>query len=222
MATENTLDLDTRSQTGTAACRRLRSSGIIPGNVYGQKAEPVAVSVAEESLRALLVRGVRVIDVVVDGTEQKVMFRDVQRDTFGIAIQHFDLMRIDKDQRVDVDVPLELKGMAPGAAAGTGQLEQLLHTVSVDCLAVEIPDKLEVRIGHLEIGDTVFVHELELPDNLNVLTPPESTIVRVVEIREIEEEEIAEEGDVEAGQIEPDVIGRDEEDEQDSDSDDEA
>ena len=152
-----------------------------------------------------------------EGQTQKAMFRELQWDTFGITLNHFDLLRIDAKQRIEIEIPIELRGTAPGTNSG-GALEQPLHSIRIDCLAVEVPEKLTVRINHLEIGDSVTAGEIEIDSDANLLLEPDAIVVRVVEIREEEEEEVLEDGEFESGPIEPEVIGR-AVDEDDSDED---
>ena len=209
----------TDEETGSAACERLRAAGQTPGVLYGNQDDTVSVKIETGSLRPLIDRGIRVLDVAFGGETQKVMFREVQWNTFGTHVHHFDLLRIDADQRIEVEVPVELRGTAPGTNSG-GQLEQPLHTVRVNCSAAEVPERLMIRINHLEIGDSITVADLELEGDAEATLDPTTVIARVVEIREDLEEEFGEEGELEAGLIEPEVIGRAADDD-DDDGDDE-
>ena len=203
----------TDEESGTRACQRLRDVGQTPGVVYGNQAETVSVKVNTNQLRLLVDRGVRVFDFEMEGTAQKAMFRELQWDTFGIVLNHFDLLRIDAHQ------PIELRGTAPGTNSG-GLLEQPLHAVRINCLAAEVPEKLTLRVHQLEIGDSITIAEIELEGDATMLLEPETVVARVVEIRDEEEEELIVDGELEAGPIEPEVIGRAADDDED-DSDDE-
>jgi len=205
MADTPTLTAEKRTETGSTACRHLRRRGLIPGNVYGHKTTPIAISVPEEVLDALVHGGQKVLDLEIAGETDKAMFREVQWDTWGSRIQHFDLLRVSADERVTVDVPVELKGTAPGVVGG-GILGQPLHTLSVDCLAVEIPESLVVRIGTLEIGDSVLVRDVEIPAGLTVHNPPEAVVVNIVAPQAEDEDE-----DAISAPAEPEVIARKEE-----------
>ena len=209
----------TDEETGSAACERLRAAGQTPGVLYGNQDDTVSVKIETGSLRPLIDRGVRVLDVAIDGENQKVMFREVQWDTFGTHVHHFDLLRIDADQRIEVDVPVELRGTAPGTNSG-GQWEQPLHTIRINCSAGEAPERLMIRINHLESGDSITVADLELEGDAEATLDPTTIIARVVEIRDEFDDEIGEEGELEAGLIEPEVIGRAADDD-DGDGDDE-
>ncbi len=203
MANEPTLVTEKRTELGTAECRRLRKRGIVPGNVYGHNQDPVAISTSAESLNSIVLAGTRVVDFNLGGAVEKAMFREVQWDTFGTHIQHFDLVRIRADERVTVEVPIELRGMAPGTTAG-GVLDQQLRSLTVECLAFEIPDSIAVRIGALEVGQAIHVSDVELPADINLHNPPEAVVVQVVQAAE---EELEEAEAVEVS-VEPEVIGR--------------
>jgi large subunit ribosomal protein L25 len=209
----------TNEESGSRACQRLRDAGQTPGVLYGNQDETLAIKVDTGQLRMLIDSGIRVLDVEFDGTKQKAMFRELQWDTFGINLNHFDLLRIDADQRIEIDVPVELRGTAPGTNSG-GTLEQPLHAIRIRCLAVEVPEKFTLRINELEIGDSITVADIELGGDFEPLLEPDSVVVRVVEIREEEEIETLEDGELDAGPIEPEVIGRDDDDDgEDSDDD---
>jgi large subunit ribosomal protein L25 len=197
----------TNEESGSRACQRLRDTGQTPGVLYGNQDETFAIKVDTGQLRNLVDSGVRVLDVELDGTKQKAMFRELQWDTYGVKLNHFDLLRIDADQRIEIDVPIELRGTAPGTNSG-GALEQPLHAIRINCLAVEVPEKFTIRINELEIGDSITIADIELDSDFEPLLEPDTVVVRVVEIREDDDIETLEDGDLDAGPIEPEVIGR--------------
>lgn len=193
-----------RGDLGSTACRRLRRAGHIPGVIYGHHKEPILLEVARETLAPILKAGTRVVDLDIDGHVEKAMFRDIQWNTFGNEINHFDLLRIDPNERVEVEVPIVLRGTAAGVLAG-GVLDQHLHNVTLECLAIEIPDGIPVKIAELQVGQAIHVHELELPPNTVVRNDPDTVVVQVKQI--VVAEEAAGEG-AEAGPTEPELVGR--------------
>jgi large subunit ribosomal protein L25 len=197
-----------RPELGSAACRRLRRQGIVPGTVYGHRIPPVNIAIPDDHLQQILRSGGRVVDLDVDGQVEKAMLRDLQWDTFGMHVQHLDLLRVDPDERVTVEVAVELRGISPGASAG-GVLEQPIRSLTIDCLAFHIPDRIVVRIGDLEIGQAVHVKDIEFAEGTKVLNPPDAIVVHVVEIAE-EVETIEAEG----VPTQPEVIGRKEKEEE--------
>jgi large subunit ribosomal protein L25 len=204
MAVEMKLSVLKRTHLGSTACRRMRREGRIPGVVYGHQVEPIAFEVTHEALAPLIKAGTRVVDLDIEGNVETVMFRDVQWDVFGSAINHVDLLRIDRNERVEVEVPIVLKGTAAGVLAG-GILDHHLHTVTIECLAVQIPDGIPVKVGALQIGDVIHVSDLELPPNTEIKNEPETVVVQVKQV--VETEETTAEG-AEPGPTEPEVVGR--------------
>lgn len=202
MAHDSKLVAEKRTKLGSREARRLRARGAIPGNVYGHKQENVAIAVPNDVLAPIVHAGHRVVDIELDGETSKAMFREVQWDTFGVEIHHIDLVRIDADERVKVEVPVEFRGIAPGTLAG-GMLETHLRALTVDCLAFLIPDSIPVRVSHLDIGMSVHVKDLEIPEGMTIENGPEELVVQVVK-----PQETAEEAETGLGPAEPEVIGR--------------
>lgn len=200
MSKEAKLVVKKRAETGSAACRRLRWSGQVPGSIYGHNAPPTSVVISAESLMPVLQSGAKVVDVDVDGQVDKAVVREIQWDTFGKTIQHFDLLRVDPNERVNIVVPLELKGTAPGVLSG-GVLEQTMHSITIDCLAYQIPDTIQVRIGALELGKAIHVSDLILPEGSHAHAAQDAIIVHVVQAK-VQEEVVA------AAPVEPEMVGK--------------
>lgn len=182
MSKEVKLVAEPRTEHGSAACRRLRWDGLVPGNVYGHASETTSVKVARDVFTAIVKSGSKVVDLVVEGKQDKALIRELQWDAFGEHITHFDLMRVDPTERVTLHVPLVLKGTAPGALSG-GVLEQPLHSVTLDCLAYLIPDSIIVKIGSLNVGQAIHVKDLELPESAHCQTPGDAIVVHVVQVQ---------------------------------------
>jgi len=206
MTAETKLVAEKREKLGSIACRHLRRDGFIPGVVYGHGQDSESIVVPGTQVTHLVFAGSRVVDLEFNGETQKAMFRDVQWDTFGREIQHFDLIRVDSDERVTVDINIEIRGTSPGVVSG-GRVEQSMRSIEVDCLAVQIPDHITARIGELEIGDTLYVKDLDVPAGANIHVDGETAVIHVSAVVELEEPE----ADLAA---EPEVIGRKAEDEE--------
>lgn len=200
MSKEAKLVVKQRTEQGSAACRRLRWNGQVPGNIYGHNAPPVSVVIGLEALTPVLTSGAKVVDVELDGKVDKAVVREIQWDIFGRTITHFDLLRVDPNERVNIVVPLELKGTAPGVLSG-GVLEHVMHTITIDCLAYQIPDSIPVRIQSLELGKSIHVSDLVLPEGSHAHAPPEAIVVHVVQAK-VQEEVAA------AAPLEPEVVGK--------------
>ena len=200
MAKEAKLVVKVREENGSSACRRLRWSGYVPGNIYGHNAAAISVSIRADLLMPVLQSGAKVVDVDLDGKIDKAVVREIQWDTFGRTIQHFDLLRVDPNERVTIVVPLEIKGTAPGVLMG-GVLEQPMHSISIDCLAYQIPDSIQVRIASLELGKSIYVSDLILPEGSHAHAAQDAIVVHIVQPHM--HEEVAA-----MSPVEPEVVGK--------------
>jgi len=196
MSNDPKLVAELRDSVGTSSSKRLRNSGRIPGNLYGHKKESISFSINGDVLAPILKTGHKVVDIEVNGQAEKAMIQEVQWDTFSKYIQHFDLLRVNENERVSADVAISLKGTAPGVLGG-GILEQPHHTIPVECPVIRLPDKIEIRIGSLEIGQSVHVSDLNLPEGITTSLASTEVLVQVVspkkEVKLPEEEVEAEE-----------------------------
>ena len=208
MAITVQLAVEPREKTGTSESRRLRRRGLIPGNLYGHGQEAVTLTVPEDVLTPMVYSGSRVVDIELNGKSEMAMLRDVQWDTFGRHILHFDLIRVSRDEKVQLEIAVELKGSSPGVVSG-GLLDHRLHTISIICPAFSIPDQVVVRINGLDVGDAIHVRDLDLPSDVEVQNDPDVVIVQINAPVEIEDEE---EG-LGEGLVQPEVIGREEKEE---------
>jgi large subunit ribosomal protein L25 len=205
MAETMSLAAQPRKGRGSQAARKLRRQGNVPAVVYGHKEATVPVALSLEELGNVLRHGVRVVDLRVDGKTEKALIREIQWDHLGKHVLHVDFARVAADERVVVTVPLELRGTAPGVTAG-GMLDQPIHTLSVECLAVSLPDSIRVNIGELQIGSVVHVRDLVLPEGVKAMVDADAVVVQV----RAPEAEAAPAAAPEAAaqQAEPEVIGR--------------
>src|SRR5439155_17618767 len=97
----------------------------------------------------------------------------------GKEVLHVDFMRVSQDERIEVPVRIELKGIAPGVTGG-GILDQPLHTLTVECLAIRIPDSIRVNINELQLGAAIHVKDLTLPEGVKALADPDAIVVQVM------------------------------------------
>jgi len=188
-----------RDQLGSLASRRVRRAGQVPAVVYGHEQAPAHVSVASHDLQNLIKNRERVFEIDVEGQVEETMLRDLQWDTFGTEILHVDLIRINASERVTVEVQVKLRGTSPGVVSG-GMIEQPLHSLELDCLAHNIPDELSVRINALEIGDAIYVRDLEVPRGSKLHNADDQIVVHVVDPQG-EEEEAEEAPEVETPEV---------------------
>lgn len=205
-----------REESGKGHARRMRKAGYVPAILYGPEREATPIKVKAHELASSLASNA-IIDLTIEGDEGQeqavVMLRELQRDILKGFLIHADFHEISLDETMVVSVTIELEGTPAGVKEG-GVLSQLLREVEVECLPTSIPSKLTLDVSELEIGDSLEVGELDLPEGVEFITPTDETIVTViVPTAEIEEEEEEEEEDLDA---EPELIGAedDEEDEE--------
>jgi large subunit ribosomal protein L25 len=193
-----------REGHGTRLARKLRADGRVPAVLYGHKEATVPLTLPGEELAAAIRHGSRVVELKLDGAAQQALIREVQWDHLGKELLHVDFIRVSRDERIQVNVPVEIRGVAPGVTAG-GVLDQPLHTLRVECLAIAVPDSIRVNVSELQIGSAIHVRDLHLPEGVTGLDDPES-VVLIIKTPQAEPEPGA--AAPEAGAAEPEVIGR--------------
>lgn len=205
-----------REKTGSRHCRKLREQGDIPAVLYGHGIAPQNLTIHEHDLELALQHGERVIELSVEGKNENALIKDVQHDTFGQIILHTDLARVDLDERVQVVVPVILTGTPVGVQEG-GVLMQVLSEVTIEVPVRSIPEEIRQKVSDLGINDQKHVGDLSLPEGATLIDDPEDVLCTVsVVAEEPEEEEVQ---DAEALATEPELIGREEEDEEEGDAD---
>jgi large subunit ribosomal protein L25 len=192
-----------REGRGSQKARQLRRQGRIPAVVYGHKEATLSVSLSGEELTKAVRHGARVVDLQTDGKLQKALIKEIQWDHIGHEILHVDFERVGADERITVTVPVQLRGIAPGATGG-GVLDQPLHTLLVECPAISVPDSIRVPIGELQLGAAIHVRDLTLPEGVKVMTDPDAIVVHIT--TPIAEPEAAPAPAAEG--TEPEIIGR--------------
>jgi len=203
MAESVTLAAEPRSTQGTHEARRMRKQGLIPAVIYGHKEATVAVTVNRDDLYKVIRHGIRVVDLQAGGKTEKALLREVQWDHLGHDILHVDFARVAADERIKIEVRVELRGTAPGVTAG-GLLDQPIHSLVVECLAIAVPESIRVPIGELLIDQAIHVKDLKLPEGVTTAVDPDAIVVQVAAPKVEEEAVVA----PVAEQAEPEVIGR--------------
>jgi large subunit ribosomal protein L25 len=198
-----TLDVKDREARGSAESRRLRAHGLIPGVLYGsgKKAHPFCVE--ERELRRVLTgeHGLHaILDVVFDGqkTPHHAVLKDYQLDPTRARLLHIDLHEVRLDQPIHAQVVVELVGESEGMKEG-GVLTQVTREVNVEALPMEVPDRLELDISSMAIGDSMRLSDLRVPDGATLLDDPETVLATVTPPTKVElPEEAVEEEEAEA------------------------
>ena len=191
-----------REQKGSRANKRLRDAGLVPGVVYGHKEAVVTITLPKKELVGHLEHGVHVFDLATDGKTEKVLVKEVQYDHLGLEVLHVDFARVSLDEKVEVTVPLELKGEPAGEKEG-GVLQQILSELEVECLVTDIPDVIVHNVSEMKLDDVVHIKDLKLPAGVRALQDEDQIVCQVKEVKE-EEAAPAAEGE----SAEPEIIGK--------------
>lgn len=192
---EQKLRADRRDDSGKGAARKSRAAGRVPGVVYGHGADPLHISVdARELFHTLHTEaGANVlVDLRVDGDHFLAMPREVQRDHMRGRLLHVDFLRIARDEKITVEVPIQLVGESHGVKEG-GVIEHHLWTLQVECFPQDVPTSIDADVSALGLNESLKVEDLQLPDKLELHTPMEEVVVSVVppQVLKLEEEEEA-------------------------------
>lgn len=185
MAEATELKAWARPRSGKGGARSVRREGRIPGILYGDKQEPQSIAVDYRAISQQILTGhfqstIFVLDV--DGKKTRVIPRGVQLDPVRDFPIHVDFMRVSKDALVTVEVPVHFLNDAasPGLKRG-GVLNVVRHTIPVRCPADKIPDHFDVDLTGLEIGDSVHISEIKLPEGVRpTITERDFTVATIV------------------------------------------
>jgi large subunit ribosomal protein L25 len=190
-----------RKDQGKRRNRRLRETGQIPAILYGHGLDNVCLSIDSKDVGTLVRKGSHFVELRGAVTEHA-LISDVQWDQIGVEVLHVDLTRVDLTESVDLELPVDIRGQAVGTTAG-GVLNQITHMVRVRGAVNVMPDRLELRVNNLEVGQSLKAENIVLPDGVTLLSPADEVIVECHIPIVVEEEAVA--ADVAA---EPEVIGR--------------
>jgi large subunit ribosomal protein L25 len=195
-----------RTTTGNGPARRLRMSGQIPAVLYGQKTEPVLLSVNKSDLEQVFKKGgigQVILNLVIqkngETTTRPAMIKELQTHPLSRNFIHIDFYEIKMDQKITAKIPVVTTGMAKGVELG-GILQIIRRELEVECLPLAVPESIEIDISDLDIGDSIHVGQIRLEGEIEFLEDDNYTVVTVLSPKmeeEPEEEKEAEEEEAE-------------------------
>ncbi|MEJ2503261.1 MAG: 50S ribosomal protein L25/general stress protein Ctc [Gemmatimonadota bacterium] len=197
MAENAILKAVVRSETGKGAARRMRREGLIPAVVYGRGEETRSLTLDAHEFEMLVKEhslDTTLVELRIEGEKKKDKVRtlvvEVQSHPYRPEVLHVDFQQIHAGERVTVEVPIVLQGTAEGVREG-GVLQHIMHVVEVECPVESIPESFSVDVSGLEIGDSIHISEMAVPEDAEVLADPKRTICTVAAptILELPEEE---------------------------------
>src|SRR5438093_5377110 len=171
-----------RTTTGKGAARQTRFRGKVPAVIYGHGRETQSLEVEAKALEKALT-GVEpastIIELAVDGMKTRTLIREIQRHPIRPDIIHVDFYELHATENVKLKVPVHLVGNPDGVRNAGGVLDQVTREVEIEALPENIPDRVELDVNALKIGDSLHVRDLSIP-NAKILTEAELTIAAVV------------------------------------------
>ena len=199
------LEVQVRETTGSRESRRLRKQGLVPGVLYGS-GEPRPFCVDERELRRALTgdHGMHaILDVVLNGhgKAHHAVLKDYQLDPRRSTVTHVDLHEVRLDRLIQTQVTVELVGQPEGVTVG-GVLQLVTREISLEALPMEVPDRLELDVSALGIGDSARVEQIVAPAGVTLLVDPDTVVATVLAptVLRVEEEEGVEEEEEEAAE----------------------
>ena len=198
MSTE-TLNVEVRPNVGKIANKHLRREGKIPATLYGHGEASLSIAVNAEAFNLAMRHHSRLVQLQ-GGVNESALIKALQYNTFGSEILHVDFTRVSTDERIEVDVSVELKGTSLGAKSG-GVISHILHEVQIECLAIAIPEKLTINVTNLDKGGELYVKNIDVPEGVKILTEADEIVVQCVEPGAEPDSAIGDAG-------EPEIIGR--------------
>ena len=167
MAENKTLNATARAGTGKGAARAARRENLVPGIVYGGGEEPIAINMKFNELFKMLKAGgflSSLLTLVIDGKEQRVICRGVQRDVVKDLPLHVDFLRLSSKSRINLMIPVHFlnEDVSVGLKKG-GTLVAVRNEVELKVTASDIPEFLEVDLADVDIGDTIHMSDITLP-----------------------------------------------------------
>lgn len=194
--------------------KQLRRQGILPAVIYGRNTDPVSISLDDREVNRVLatISSSHLINLDIDGEGYTTLIRDRQRHPVSGSILHIDFYEVSMTEKLTTNVNIIIRGEAPAAKNFGGILVTGQETLEIECLPQDLPERFDVDISHLEeIGDTIYVRDIPIPPEVDLLTDPDEMVI-VVTAPAAEEEEVVEE--VEITEEEPEVIERGKRDEE--------
>ena len=201
MAETTLLKAEERKDTGKSFARAVRKEGKIPCIVYGDEKEPLSVSVSSKETLKLYNTGKmlsQLIDVeVLNGEKFKAISKDIQLHPVKDSPMHVDFLLLSKDSKVTVEVSVIFsnENISPGIKKG-GVLNIVRHSVECECPSDQIPDSLSVDLSNAEMGDSIHISAIKLPDGVTpVITDRDFTIATIAAPAGLTENQDDEKGD---------------------------
>lgn len=205
------LELEPREAKGSRAAKAVRKDGMVPANYYFHGAENFDVMINQRSLMRALHSGNHIFETHLNNDRQFVMIKEIQFHPVTDEVIHVDFMRVQRNVKTTFSVHIELQGESEGVKQG-GVLSQNLTMLDINCFPTDVPDYIPIDITNIELNQNLFVSDVPVPEDVEILTPDDTLLISIqpprveVEAAEVEldeADELAEDGaDETAGETE--------------------
>jgi large subunit ribosomal protein L25 len=184
------LEAQPRNEFGKGAARRARREGLVPAVVYGHGHTPVHVNLPGHALMLALKTPNALFTLAIDGKDEFVLPKAVQRDPIKRSLKHVDLLLVKRGEKVTVEIQIITEGeLAPGG----NLLEHILNTLPLEAEATHLPESVTVSIEGLEAGTSILAKDITLPKGSTLAVEPETVVLQVVAAQVEAPAEVAEE-----------------------------
>jgi large subunit ribosomal protein L25 len=202
------LTAKTRKSKGNGPAKSLRRKGFVPGILYGAKTDPFMLSIDTHELEQVVKQGninQLLLNVTIEDADmpsKSAMIKELQCHPLTHEFLHLDLYEVAMDKKIRVSIPITTVGKSKGVELG-GMLQIIRREVDVLCYPNQIPETLTVDIADLDIGDSIHVEEIPLPEGIEILADVNFTVVTVLSQKA--EEQLEEEGEEETEAVSEEV-----------------
>ncbi|KJS53842.1 50S ribosomal protein L25/general stress protein Ctc [Streptomyces rubellomurinus] len=171
------LAAETRTEFGKGAARRARRAGFVPGVVYGHGHAPVHLNLPAHDLMMALKTPNALLVVPIEGKDEYVLPKAVQREAIKRDIEHVDLLLVKRGEKVTVEVPVHTEGeLAPGG----NLLEHVLQALPIEAEATHLPEAVTVSVAGLEAGASVHAKDIVLPAGVSLAVDADAVVLQVI------------------------------------------
>ncbi|RLI93422.1 MAG: 50S ribosomal protein L25 [Candidatus Altiarchaeales archaeon] len=169
----------TREEKGKNKVKKLRAQNFIPAILYGGEPKLIKLTIADVDRLYNMRHENFLVHLNIDEKEKKDAFlKSIQYDPITNKIIHLDFVELIEGKTISIKIPLELKGTPEGVKKG-GIVEHFIWDISIECLPRNIPEHIEADISHLEIGDSLHIQDLKVPEGIKILDRPDQVILTI-------------------------------------------